>query len=114
MDKSEKSALQYMTMFGKDKAICVACCGSSFHRYQLDLLLSCGAKKVLIAFDKEGETWEKKQRYYNKLYSICNKYKNFCKMGFIFDSSNLLNLKDSPFDKGKEIAMKLIEQGVWI
>lgn len=112
--ESEKSALQYMTMFGKDKAICVACCGSSFHRYQLDLLLSCGAKKVLIAFDKEGETWEKKQKYYNKLYNICNKYKNFCKMGFIFDSSNLLNLKDSPFDKGKEIAMKLIEQGVWI
>lgn len=112
--ESEKSALQYMTMFGKDKAICVACCGSSFHRYQLDLLLSCGAKKVLIAFDKEGETWEKRQKYYNKLYSICNKYKNFCKMGFVFDSSNLLNLKDSPFDKGKEIAMKLIEQGVWI
>lgn len=112
--ESEKSALQYMTMFGKDKAICVACCGSSFHRYQLDLLLSCGAKKVLIAFDKEGETWEKRQKYYNKLYSICNKYKNFCKMGFIFDSSNLLNLKDSPFDKGKEITMKLIEQGVWI
>lgn len=112
--ESEKSALQYMTMFGKDKAICVACCGSSFHRYQLDLLLSCGAKKVLIAFDKEGETWEKRQKYYNKLYNICNKYKNFCKMGFVFDSSNLLNLKDSPFDKGKEIAMKLIEQGVWI
>ena len=62
--ESEKSALQYMTMFGKDKAICVACCGSSFHRYQLDLLLSCGAKKVLIAFDKEGETWEKRQKYY--------------------------------------------------
>lgn len=103
-----------MTMFGKDKAICVACCGSSFHRYQLDLLLSCGAKKVLIAFDKEGETWEKKQKYYNKLYNICNKYKNFCTMGFIFDSSNLLDLKDSPFDKGKEITMKLIEQGVWI
>ena len=35
-------------------------------------------------------------------------------MGFIFDSSNLLDLKDSPFDKGKEITMKLIEQGVWI
>lgn len=112
--ESEKSALQYMTMFGKEKAICVACCGSSFHKYQLDLLLNCGAKKILIAFDKEGETWDKKKKYYNKLYSICNKYKNFCTMGFIFDSSNLLDLKDSPFDKGKEITMKLIEQGVWI
>ena len=99
MDKSEKSALQYMTMFGKEKAICVACCGSSFHKYQLDLLLNCGAKKILIAFDKEGETWDKRKKYYNKLYSICNKYKNFCTMGFIFDSSNLLDLKDSPFDK---------------
>ena len=49
---------------GKEKAICVACCGSSFHKYQLDLLLNCGAKKILIAFDKEGETWDKRKKYY--------------------------------------------------
>lgn len=106
--------MQYATMFGMNKNICVACCGSSFHKYQLDLLIKSGAEKVLIAFDKEGENQKEKEKYFLKLRNICNKYKNFCQMGFIYDSSNLLELKDSPFDKGPEIAKKLINQGVWI
>ena len=112
--ESEKSPMQYATMFGMDKNICTACCGSSFHKYQLDLLISCGAERVLIAFDKEGKTRQEQEKYFIKLQNICNKYKNFCQMGFIYDSFNLLNLKDSPFDKGPEIAKKLINQGVWI
>jgi hypothetical protein len=35
-------------------------------------------------------------------------------MGFIFDKNNLLNLKDSPFDKGKEIFLKLYNSSIWI
>lgn len=101
-------------MFGKEKNICVACCGSSFHNYQFELLLKAGAEKILIAFDKEWETWKEEEKYFNKLKSICDKYKNKCKMGFIFDTQNLLNFKDSPFDKGPEVCKNLIKQGVWI
>ena len=54
--ESEKSCMQYGTMFGQDRNIVVAACGSSFHKYQLDLLLQCGAERVLTAFDKEGKT----------------------------------------------------------
>lgn len=112
--ESEKSPLQYGTMVGMENNICVACCGSSFHRFQFDLLYNLGAERILIAFDKEGETWNEKEKYINKLKSICERYKNKCKMGFIFDTQNLLNLKDSPFDKGLDVFRKLYTKGVWL
>lgn len=112
--ESEKSCLQYSTMFGQDRNIVVAACGSSFHKYQLDLLIKCGAERVLIAFDKEGETWAEKEKYFAKLKGICEKYKNYCTMGFVYDNSNLLKLKQSPFDCGPEVATKLISKGVWL
>lgn len=112
--ESEKSCLQYETMFGTDKNIVVASCGSSFHKTQLDLLLQCGAERVLIAYDKEGQTWDEKTKYYDKLKGICSKFKNYCTMGFIVDQGNLLKLKQSPFDCGPEVAAKLISKGVWL
>lgn len=112
--EGEKAALQYETMFGKDRNIVVAACGSNFSKYQLDLLLKCGAEKVLLAFDKEGETWKEKEKYFSKLKAICERYKNYCSLGFIYDNSGLLKLKQSPFDCGADIAAKLISKGVWI
>lgn len=112
--ESEKSCLQYDTMFGADRNIVVAACGSSFHKYQLDLLIECGAERVLIAFDKEGETWKEQEKYFEKLKSLCEKYKNYCSMGFVYDNGGLLKLKQSPFDCGPEVAAKLISKGVWI
>ena len=40
--------------------------------------------------------------------------KNYCTMGFVYDNSNLLKLKQSPFDCGPEVATKLISKGVWL
>ena len=111
--EGEKSPLQYYSMFGEAADICVASCGSTIHKYQIDLLRQCGAERILIAYDKEGQTWKEKQKYYDKLKNICYKYKNLCQMGFIFDTSDYLSLKDSPFDKGDEIFKKLLKQGVW-
>lgn len=112
--EGEKSVLQYETMFGKENNICVAACGSSFHTYQFELLASAGAGTILICFDKEGETWKEQQLYYNKLKKICLKYKNRCKMGFLWDTKGLLNLKDSPFDKGQETFKKLYKGAIYV
>ena len=103
-----------MTYFGHENNICVAACGNKLSEYQINLLCSAGATRILIAFDKEGETWKKQESYYNKLTDLCKKYRNKVKMGFIFDKNNLLNLKDSPFDKGKEIFLKLYNSSIWI
>ena len=112
--EGEKSVLQYETMFGKENNICVAACGSSFHTYQFELLTAAGARTILICFDKEGETWKEQQLYYNKLKKICLKYKNRCKMGFLWDTKELLNLKDSPFDKGQETFKKLYKGAIYV
>lgn len=68
----------------------------------------------MIAFDKEGKTWEEKEKYFAKLKGICEKYKNYCTIGFLYDNKNLLNLKNSPFDKGKEIFIQLYKKAIWI
>lgn len=112
--EAEKSCLQYSTMFGQERNLVVATCGSTFHKYKLDLLLQCGAERILLAYDNEGKTWAEKEKYFNKLKYICEKYKNYCSMGFTYDTGGLLDLKQSPFDKGPDVAAKLISKGVWL
>lgn len=106
--ESEKSVLQCES-FGANCA--VACCGSNFNKYQLKLLMQeCHPKEIIICFDKEELPNEFK--YFDKLYSICKKYSNYCNLSFIYDRENLLNLKDSPSDKGKEIFENLVKKRV--
>lgn len=90
---------------------CVASCGNKFNKYQLNLLLkNCYPKEIVIAYDKEEK--EHEEEYFFKLYNICKRYKNYCKMSFIYDRKNLLNLKDSPTDKGFEIFQELFNRRV--
>ena len=89
----------------------VAVCGSQFNKYQLNLLLKyCQPQEIVICFDKEELKGEEK--YFNKLYNLCKKYNNYCDFSFIYDRQNLLELKDSPSDKGEEIFKKLLEKRV--
>lgn len=113
--ESEKAVLQYETMFGRENNIAVAVCGSSISSYQFDLLNQLGVEKIIIAFDKEGQTWDEKEKYYNKLQNLCRKNNKRCLMGFIYDLNNLLKLKESPTDRGKEIFKELYNKGVvWV
>lgn len=106
--EAEKFCLQCAT-FGINNTVAV--CGSQFNKFQLNLLMElCTPQEIVICFDKEelpGET-----KYFNKLWNLCSKYNQYCKFSFIYDRQNLLNLKDSPSDKGKEIFMKLLERRV--
>lgn len=112
--EGEKFCLQYNTMFGHGNNITVAACGSNLSSYQIDLLIKTGAKKILIAFDKEGEDWQGRQSHYNKLQSFCERFSYKCKMGFIYDAKNLLRLKESPTDRGKEIFLELYKGAIWL
>lgn len=108
--EAEKSVLQCMT-FGETNAVAV--CGSQFNKYQLNLLLQlCTPREVVICFDKEEQPGQHK--YFDKLYAIGNKYKEYCQFSFVYDRTGLLNMKDSPSDRGKEIFQKLIESRVFV
>jgi len=80
----------------------VACCGSNISKVQIMQLINCGAKEIIIAFDKEYKNNKDKKNeiYYNKLNELASKYKLYCNFSFIFDFWNILEEKDSPIDRG--------------
>ena len=107
--ESEKAVLQ-SELFG-EKNCTVAICGSSLNIYQIKLLMQhCQPKEIVLCLDKEELPGEDK--YFYKLWNMCNKYKLYTNMSFIYDRENLLNLKDSPFDRGRNIFNKLLEKRV--
>ena len=84
----------------------VACCGSSLNKFQVSLLTNVlGANEITIAFDKEYEDWRSNEarEYRTKIENMCKKYAGQATFYYIWDMDNLLGLKDSPFDKGKEV-----------
>ena len=90
-----------------------AVCGSQFNKYALKLLIkSCKPKEIIICFD--NEELPHSEKYFNKLYSIGKKYKNYCNFSFIYDREKLLDFKDSPVDKGEDIFNKLVQKRVKI
>lgn len=91
----------------------VAVCGSQLNKYQIDLLMRiCHPREIVICFDKEENPGETK--YFDKLYNICKKYRNYCNMSFIYDRNNLLNLKDSPTDRGQKVFEELVQTRVMV
>lgn len=107
--ESEKAVLQ-SELFG-EKNCTVAICGSSLNIYQIKLLIQhCQPKEIVLCLDKEELPGEDK--YFYKLWDMCSKYKLYTNMSFIYDRENLLNLKDSPFDRGRNIFNKLLEKRV--
>ena len=107
--ESEKAVMQ---MEGFQLPNCsAAVCGSNFNKYQLNILMkACAPHEIVLCFDKEELPGEEK--YFNKLWNICQKYKNYCNFSFIYDREGLLDLKDSPTDKGEEIFRKLLNKRV--
>ena len=107
--EAEKSVLQ---MEGWDFANCsAAVCGSQFNKHALKLLMQTARpREIVICFDKEEEKGS--EIYFNKLYQIGKKYQTYCDFSFIYDRENLLNMKDSPTDKGADVFWKLYNRRV--
>ena len=105
--ESEKSVLQFES-FGMSNCS-VAVCGSQFNKFQLNILCrTCSPNEIVICFDREeiGDDY----KYFDKLWAICQKYKQYANFSFIYDRLGLTQLKDSPSDRGEEIFKKLLEK----
>lgn len=107
--EGEKSVLQYISYFGTKNNICVAVCGNTLSKYQFQLLQKYGAKEIVIAFDKDYHTlfedeYDKVVTHWEKVY---NKFASQCNMSVLVDTKDLLDYKNSPMDKGKEIFLDL-------
>ena len=93
----------------------VACCGSNVNKFQVSLLTNIlGANEITIAFDKEYEDWRSNEarEYRTKIENMCKKYAGQATFYYIWDMDNLLEYKDSPFDKGKEVFEKLYKHRI--
>lgn len=111
--EGEKSLLKFNDLY--DYNVAVASCGSSLNYRQVELLVkNLEVNEIIIAYDKEFTKFASKEArdYYEKLSKICRKYINYCNFYFLFDFNNLLDIKDSPIDKGKEIFEELMKRKV--
>lgn len=107
--EGEKSVL-IADSFSADNCA-VAVCGSNFNKYALKILLEAARpKEIVICFDKEEKPHEDK--YFFKLWNLCQKYLNYCNFSFVYDRRNLLKMKDSPFDEGEETFRQLLKERV--
>lgn len=112
--ESEKSVLKYISCFGKENDIAVACCGSSISTYQIHMLLAVGAKEIIVAFDHDFEELgdQTHKRQIANFRRLHNKFKNYVNITFINDKRSLTGHKDSPIDCGREIFLKLFKERV--
>ena len=114
--EGEKSVLLYESYFGRDNNICVACCGNSLIAYQVKLLLDLGVKEIIVGFDKDFESREDEKfaKVVKNLQNIHKKYGGTVQISFLFDKENLLELKNSPIDKGKDVFLELFKRRIFI
>lgn len=107
--ESEKACMQAESF--KRPNCAAAVCGSQFNKHTLKILIKeCHPQEIVVCFDKEELPREEK--YFNKLYTMCKKYSTYADFSFIYDREKLLNLKDSPTDRGEEIFEKLLRKRV--
>ena len=114
--EGEKSVILYDKYYGKDNNISVAVCGNSISRYQVELLLSAGAEKIIIAFDNPTDCKNEQDqiKQYEKMKKVCLKYNSIIDIGFIIDRKRLLQNKDSPIDRGKKVFEEMMKYVQWI
>lgn len=114
--EAEKSVLQTDTMFGEDN-FTVALCGSNLTDFQRSLILKLGVKEVIVALDKQYETLDSEEckkwakHIKDKIIDKLSPY--FC-VTVLWDVSDLLNYKDSPTDRGKEVLLQLMDQKIYV
>ena len=115
--ESEKGVLQYESYYTGNN-ICVAICGSTFSQTQKKMLLELGVEEIVIALDRqyEYEDSEDATIWKNKILKMSQDLLPYCKVSYIWDTdeNRLLEYKDSPLDRDKNVFQKLIGERIYI
>ena len=115
--ESEKSVMKYESLY-PDRNISVSICGSSFSNQQKKMLLNLGVEEIVLALDRqyEDEDTEEGRDWKNKIIKNLKGLKDYCKVSYIWDNDKdrLLEHKDSPIDKGREVFETLLRNRIQI
>jgi len=104
--ESEKFVMQHRSFY--DDSIAAALNGSSLSKFQIQTLRDLGVESVILALDKEFQNEKEEELYKAKINkSFVAKLQQYFTLEIIWDTENLLDFKDSPLDKGKEVWEKL-------
>jgi hypothetical protein len=115
--EGEKSVLKCEGFYGEDN-FTVAVCSSNITNFHKDILLSLDIEEVIVCFDrfrdkKENESEEKYQEqiddYQKKLLKFARKFTPYVRTYIVYDDFELLQAKESPVDKGKDILEQLMK-----
>lgn len=106
--ESEKAVMQYETMFPNGN-ITLALSSSHLSEFQIEILKDLGVEEVIVALDKEYEVagTDEEKLYESKIQKTIVNRLNFCTVSMLWDVKGLLNKKDSPLDKGKDVFIDL-------
>lgn len=110
--ESEKGVMQVDTMYG-DSNFTVASCSSNITNMQRDLILDSNVDEVILAPDKDFPL--DSSEYQKKMESICRlaqKFAPYMRVYVLEDQNGLLDLKNSPTDKGQEVLEELMKDKV--
>lgn len=114
--EGEKSVLKDSAFYGRN-SVAVATCGSQLNRFQINLLVKkLHVDEITLAYDKEFEKPFSAQgeAYRKKLIEKCQRYSYLTNFYYLFDERGLLEQKDAPCDKGKEVLETLMKRRITV
>lgn len=104
--ESEKFVMQHKSFY--NESIAAALNGSSLSKIQIQILRDLGVENIILALDKEFTNEEEEELYKTKINKgFISKLQPYFGIEIIWDTEDLLEFKDSPLDKGKEVWEKL-------
>ena len=109
--------LKYESLY-PNRNISVAICGSSFSNQHKKMLLNLGVEEIVLCLDRqyENEDSEEGRNWKNKIIKNLKNLTDYCQCSFTWDTdeNRLLEYKDSPLDKGREIFETLLKNRIKI
>ena len=115
--ESEKATLQCESMFNSDNFTLALCGSAKISLTQIKLLLDLNVNEVIIGLDKEFETVndEKYKKWMNHLREkFIKPMLPYFNVYVLWDTKGLLDYKDSPCDKGREVLLELMKNKIYV
>lgn len=100
--EGEKSVLKSKTWFGEDD-ITVASFGANLTNFQIEIIKSLGVTDILFCYDREED-----EKILKKMNNIYKKTALFFNVYYIRNYKDLIDIKESPLDKNKDIYVELL------
>ena len=113
--EGEKSCLQAYSYFGDDSFV-VAVCGSNITATQTKLLMALDIEEIIVGFDREYHEADSYEAgvWWNRMMRKVEPLLAFCKVSICADRKDRLDFKDSPFDKGKDVLLELLDEKITV